>query len=56
LEQAEEDETALDVNLSGNLSFDKILQRYLPGLPQLLPLKLGELKGETKVSGSLLKP
>ncbi|KAJ8429390.1 hypothetical protein Cgig2_002012 [Carnegiea gigantea] len=54
--EAEEDETALDVNLSGNLSFDKILQRYLPGLPQLLPLKLGELKGETKVSGSLLKP
>lgn len=54
--EAEQDETALDVNLSGNLSFDKILQRYLPGLPQLLPLKLGELKGETKVSGSLLKP
>lgn len=55
-EQAEVDETALDVNLSGSLSFNKILHRYIPGFLDLLPMKLGELKGETKVSGSLLKP
>ncbi|GMH11870.1 hypothetical protein Nepgr_013711 [Nepenthes gracilis] len=54
--EAEENETALDVNFSGNLCFDKIVHRYLPSYLHLLPLKLGELKGETKVSGSLLKP
>ncbi|XP_048494076.1 protein TIC236, chloroplastic isoform X2 [Beta vulgaris subsp. vulgaris] len=54
--EAEVDETALDVNLSGSLSFNKILHRYIPGFLDLLPMKLGELKGETKVSGSLLKP
>ncbi|KAL2897742.1 Structural maintenance of chromosomes flexible hinge domain-containing protein 1 [Bienertia sinuspersici] len=56
LEQGEVDETALDVNFSGSLSFNKILHRYLPGFLDLLPMQLGELKGETKVSGSLLKP
>lgn len=54
--EAEVDETALDVNFSGSLCFNKILHRYLPGFLDLLPMKLGELKGETKVSGSLLKP
>ncbi|KNA09855.1 hypothetical protein SOVF_149730 isoform B [Spinacia oleracea] len=54
--EAEVDETALDVNFSGSLSFNKILHRYLSGFLDLLPMKLGELKGETKVSGSLLKP
>ncbi|XP_057525192.1 protein TIC236, chloroplastic [Amaranthus tricolor] len=54
--EAEVDETALDVNFSGSLSFNKILHRYLPGFLDLLPMTLGELKGETKVSGSLLKP
>ncbi|XP_021758082.1 uncharacterized protein LOC110723096 isoform X1 [Chenopodium quinoa] len=54
--EAEVDETALDVNFSGSSSFNKILHRYLPGFLDLLPMKLGELKGETKVSGSLLKP
>ncbi|XP_074280480.1 protein TIC236, chloroplastic isoform X2 [Silene latifolia] len=54
--EAEVDESAMDVNFSGNLSFDKILHRYLPGCLDLLPMKLGELKGETKVSGCLLRP
>ncbi|KAL9233913.1 hypothetical protein vseg_008847 [Gypsophila vaccaria] len=54
--EGEVDESALDVNLSGNLSFEKILHRYVPGCLDLLPMKLGELKGETKVSGCLLKP
>ncbi|GAB2284872.1 hypothetical protein Dimus_019324 [Dionaea muscipula] len=54
--EAEENESALDVNFSGNLCFDKILHRYLPSYLHLLPLKLGELKGDTKVSGSLLTP
>lgn len=54
--QGEEDDTAMDVNFSGNLSFDKIMQRYIPGYLHLMPLKLGDLSGETKLSGSLLKP
>lgn len=54
--QGEVDDAAIDVNFSGNLSFDKIMHRYIPGYLQLMPLKLGELSGETKLSGSLLRP
>ncbi|XP_010254207.1 PREDICTED: uncharacterized protein LOC104595255 isoform X2 [Nelumbo nucifera] len=54
--EGEVDDTAMDVNFSGNLSFDKVMYRYLPGQFQLMPLKIGELNGETKLSGSLLKP
>ncbi|XP_050213915.1 protein TIC236, chloroplastic isoform X2 [Mercurialis annua] len=54
--EGEVDDTAMDVNFSGNLAFDKIMNRYIPGYLQLMPLKLGELAGETKLSGSLLKP
>lgn len=54
--EGEVDETAMDMNFSGNLCFDNIVQRYLPGSFQLMPFKLGDLNGETKVSGSLLKP
>lgn len=55
--EGESDDSAIDVNLSGNLSsFDKILSRYLQGGIQLMPFKIGELNGETKLSGSLLKP
>ncbi|GMJ15288.1 translocon at the inner-envelope membranes of chloroplasts236, EMBRYO DEFECTIVE 2410 [Hibiscus trionum] len=54
--EGEEDDTAMDVNFSGNLSIDKIMQRYVPGYVHLMPLKLGDLSGETKLSGSLLKP
>lgn len=46
----------MDVNFSGNLCFDKIMHRYIPGYLQTMPLKLGDLNGETKVSGSLLRP
>ncbi|XP_012442901.1 protein TIC236, chloroplastic [Gossypium raimondii] len=54
--EGEEDDTAVDVNFSGNLSVDKIMLRYMPGHVHLMPLKLGDLSGETKLSGSLLKP
>ncbi|WOG87829.1 hypothetical protein DCAR_0207061 [Daucus carota subsp. sativus] len=54
--EGEEDDTAMDVNFSGNLSFDKIMHRYLPASLQLMPLKLGDLNGDTKLSGSLLRP
>ncbi|XP_043700510.1 protein TIC236, chloroplastic isoform X2 [Telopea speciosissima] len=54
--EGEVDDTAMDVNFSGNLSFDKILYRYLPGEIQLMPFKMGELNGETKLSGALLRP
>ncbi|PSS17794.1 Fe(3+) ions import ATP-binding protein like [Actinidia chinensis var. chinensis] len=54
--EGELDETAMDVNFSGNMCFDNIIQRYLPGHLQLMPFKLGDLNGETKVSGSLLRP
>ncbi|PIN14213.1 hypothetical protein CDL12_13167 [Handroanthus impetiginosus] len=54
--EGEVDDTAMDVNFSGNLCFDKIMHRYIPGYLQTMPLKLGDLNGETKVSGSLLRP
>ena len=54
--QGEVDDTAIDVNFSGNLFFEKIMHRYIPGNLQLMPLKLGDLCGETKLSGSLLRP
>ncbi|XP_010548479.1 PREDICTED: uncharacterized protein LOC104819890 isoform X2 [Tarenaya hassleriana] len=54
--EGEEDDTALDVNFSGNISVDKVLQRYMPGYLHLEPLKLGDLTGETKLSGALFKP
>ncbi|XP_023524011.1 uncharacterized protein LOC111788077 isoform X2 [Cucurbita pepo subsp. pepo] len=54
--EGELDDTAMDLKFSGNVSFDKILHRYMPGYFDLMPLKLGILNGETKVSGSLLRP
>ncbi|XP_057798148.1 protein TIC236, chloroplastic isoform X2 [Salvia miltiorrhiza] len=54
--EGEVDETAMDINFSGNLCFDKIMHRYIPGYLQTMPFKLGDLNGETKVSGSLLRP
>ncbi|KAK6131671.1 hypothetical protein DH2020_034578 [Rehmannia glutinosa] len=54
--EGEVDDTTMDVNFSGNLCFDKIMHRYIPGYLQTMPLKLGDLNGETKVSGSLLRP
>ncbi|KAK9149506.1 hypothetical protein Scep_008263 [Stephania cephalantha] len=54
--EAEMNDTALDVNFSGTLAFNKIMYRYLPSEIQLLPMKIGEVNGETKVSGSLLRP
>ncbi|KAF9613143.1 hypothetical protein IFM89_005714 [Coptis chinensis] len=54
--EGEVDETAMDVNFSGNLGFDKVMYRYLPSEIQVMPFKLGELNGETKLSGSLLRP
>ncbi|KAK9073158.1 hypothetical protein SSX86_007482 [Deinandra increscens subsp. villosa] len=54
--EGEEDETAMDVNFSGSLCFDKIMDQYVPGYNHLVPFKLGDLNGETKLSGSLLKP
>lgn len=53
--QGEMDDSAIDVNLSGNMFFDKVIYRYFQNT-QLMPLKIGELNGETKLSGSLLKP
>lgn len=54
--QGEVDDTALDVNFSGNISFDKVLDRYMPEYFNIGMLKLGDLTGETKLSGALLKP
>lgn len=54
--EGEEDETAMDVNFSGSLCFDKIMDQYVGGYNQTVPFKLGDLNGETKLSGSLLKP
>lgn len=54
--QGEEDESAIDVNLSGSLAFEKIMLRYIPNYHHQMPLKFGVLNGETKLSGSLLRP
>ncbi|KAK1269355.1 hypothetical protein QJS04_geneDACA005097 [Acorus gramineus] len=54
--EGEVDDTAIDVNLSGNLLFDKVVFRYLSKDIQMMPLKIGVLNGETKLSGSLLRP
>ncbi|KAJ7958710.1 Embryo defective protein [Quillaja saponaria] len=54
--EGEEDDTAVDVNFSGSLAFNKIMLRYIPSYLHLMPLNLGDLNGETKLSGSLLKP
>ncbi|KAM7259217.1 hypothetical protein ACFE04_014958 [Oxalis oulophora] len=54
--EGEVDDAAVDVNFSGNFSFDKVMERYMPGYHQLLALKLGDISGETKFSGSLVKP
>ncbi|TKY58188.1 hypothetical protein E2542_SST15244 [Spatholobus suberectus] len=54
--EGEEDETAIDVNFSGSLAFDNIVLRYIPSYYHQMPLKLGVLNGETKLSGSLLRP
>ncbi|ERN06068.1 uncharacterized protein LOC18434256 [Amborella trichopoda] len=54
--EGEMDDSAFDVDLSGKLNFDKVLDRYMPAEIKLMPLKLGYINGETKLSGSLLKP
>ncbi|KHN25513.1 hypothetical protein glysoja_043027 [Glycine soja] len=54
--EGEEDETSIDVNFSGSLAIDNIVLRYIPSSYQQMPLKLGVLNGETKLSGSLLRP
>ncbi|KAK4277119.1 hypothetical protein QN277_015167 [Acacia crassicarpa] len=54
--EGEEDEAAIDVNFSGSLEFDKIMLRYMPSYHRFMPLKLGNINGETKLSGSLLRP
>ncbi|CAN6442192.1 unnamed protein product [Victoria cruziana] len=54
--EGEVDDSALDVNWSGSMSFDEVICRYLPADVQPLPVKIGHINGETKLSGSLLKP
>ncbi|PKU85008.1 uncharacterized protein LOC110096282 isoform X2 [Dendrobium catenatum] len=54
--EGEVDDTAMDVNFSGKFLFDKVLQRYLAEGVQMIPFKIGEVNGETKLSGPILKP
>ncbi|XP_020578996.1 uncharacterized protein LOC110023769 isoform X1 [Phalaenopsis equestris] len=54
--EGELDDTAMDFNFSGKFLFDKVLQRYLAQDVRLLSFKIGEVNGETKLSGSILKP
>ncbi|XP_068647537.1 protein TIC236, chloroplastic [Aristolochia californica] len=54
--EGEVDDSAMDINLSGNLAFDRVIHRYLPCEIQLLPLKIGEINGGTRLSGSLSRP
>ncbi|XP_062194622.1 protein SUBSTANDARD STARCH GRAIN 4, chloroplastic-like isoform X1 [Phragmites australis] len=50
------DDSAMDINLSGSILLDKVLHRYIPGGIQLIPVKIGELNGETRLSGSFIRP
>ncbi|KAI5403590.1 protein TIC236, chloroplastic [Lathyrus oleraceus] len=54
--EGEEDETAIDVNFSGNLAVENIFLRYVPDYHSLMPLKLGVIHGETKILGPLSRP
>ncbi|CAL4951973.1 unnamed protein product [Urochloa decumbens] len=54
--EGEGDDSAMDINLSGTILLDKVLHRYVPGGIQLIPVKIGELNGETRLSGSLIRP
>ncbi|KAM0871926.1 hypothetical protein ACQ4PT_039062 [Festuca glaucescens] len=54
--EGEVDDSAMDINLSGSILLDKVLHRYIPGGIQLIPLKIGELNGETRLSGPLIRP
>ncbi|KAI4376157.1 hypothetical protein MLD38_013947 [Melastoma candidum] len=54
--EGELDDSAMDMNFSGNLCFDNILKRYMADHLQSMSPKLGDLTGETKLSGSLMKP
>ncbi|XP_061346271.1 protein TIC236, chloroplastic-like [Gastrolobium bilobum] len=54
--EGEEDEAAIDVNFSGSLPFEKMVLCYIPNYHHQMPLKFGVLNGETKLSGSLLRP
>eukprot|EP01018_Ginkgo_biloba_P034766 Gb_34397 [translate_table: standard] len=50
------DETAIDINFSGNVYFDNVVRHYIPGGIQVIPMKLGDVNGEAKVYGSILRP
>ncbi|CAJ1973770.1 unnamed protein product [Sphenostylis stenocarpa] len=54
--EAVDDETAIDANFSGSLNLEKIMLRYIPTYHHLMPLKLGVLNENTKLSGSLIRP
>ncbi|KAF3326963.1 TamB, inner membrane protein subunit of TAM complex [Carex littledalei] len=54
--EGEVDEAAMDINLSGSFLLDKVLHRYIPGGIPLIPLKVGEINGDTRLSGALLRP
>ncbi|KAG9459336.1 hypothetical protein H6P81_003844 [Aristolochia fimbriata] len=54
--EGEDDNSALDIKLSGKLSFDRVFGWYLPSDIQLLPLKIGEISGDTRLCGSLSRP
>jgi hypothetical protein len=54
--QGEVDEAAMDINLSGSFLLNNVLHRYIPGGIPLVPLKVGEINGDTRLSGSLLRP
>jgi len=51
-----DDDTAIDANFSGSFILEKIMLRYVPSYHHLMPLKFGVLNGNTKLSGSLLRP
>ncbi|KAL9313337.1 hypothetical protein ACSQ67_018789 [Phaseolus vulgaris] len=54
--EALDDDTAIDANFSGSFILEKIMLRYVPSYHHLMPLKFGVLNGNTKLSGSLLRP
>lgn len=54
--EGEMDPTAVNVDLSGQVFFDSVVQNYLPASFKPSPVKLDYVHGEAKIHGSLLQP
>ena len=50
------DSTAVNMDLSGQVFFDSVVQNYMPAKIRSSPVKLDFVHGEAKILGSLMQP